>query len=247
LDALPPQALPDGTVFRIDGQDRSPVLGGCARHDRACADERFLVGDGDGLAPTKGDQARGKSDQSGGRKDHDVRLGHVDQLGERIAPVYELEIGPLLNLGRSEHRDRVGPPSLHLPLEHRRPVPGREANDPKAFDSLGGPPMKPLDDVQCLRPDRAGAAENDHTPHRLANPSVSVMYQNARKLDTSRPSMRSRSPPCPGMTQPESLAPRCRLMTDSMRSPRTAPRAMTNPRANTRKPSWLQTAPATAV
>ena len=68
------KTLEDGRVFRINGQNRRPVLLGQAHDDFAADDQRFLVGQGEFLAGAQGcDGGRepGIADQ---RIDHNVRV-----------------------------------------------------------------------------------------------------------------------------------------------------------------------------
>ena len=93
-----------------------------------------------------------------------------------------------------------------------------------------------LSDVQRLPPDRAGAAQDRDTrassltaapPARSSDTIASAPYMAGAA--NRNESTRSRKPPWPGMSVPESLAPAARLSIDSARSPAWANTAITRP------------------
>src|SRR5205814_3560190 len=92
--------------------------------------------------------------------------------------------------------------------------------------------------VDRAAPDGAGRPEDRHPPRRVASGQQPIVRANRRGYrhsntlsppirvksattgtTASRPSSRSRRPPCPGMRPLESFTPNLRLATDSARSP----------------------------
>src|SRR5262249_3046402 len=128
--------------------------------------------------------------------------------------------GPAVLGGRRQRRE-LWPELGHLLAEQRRIVASRQPDDLKLI-------RVPRHDVERLATDRAGGAE-DGDAFPFAHDVVTTKKYAPTPANKTL-SMRSSTPPCPGIRSPESLAPHWRLMNDSIRSPAMAQTPITSPR-----------------
>ena len=145
-------------VLGVDGDDlRAGRLG--ERHDELAADdERLLVGqrEVDALAQRRDGRAEaGRADE---RVEHEVGAGLEHEPHEALGPGEHLAVGPRLGgagggvrVGQRDRGRRRTAAACSTSASHER-----SADSPTSSKSLGA-----LDDVERLRADRAGRAEDE--------------------------------------------------------------------------------------
>jgi hypothetical protein len=156
------EALLEGGVFGVDRQDRptSPPRGG--KHELAARHEALLVREGEVEAPLERVEAGLEPGGADHGVEHDRRAGGVDQLDERARAAQdrpaELGRGTLSGgrIGQRQHLGSRGARGRDETLDVR----ARGQRDDLEVIMRG-------DDVQCLRPDRAGRAEDGDALHLL--------------------------------------------------------------------------------
>ena len=84
------EALEDGAVLAIDGQQRHLVLQAEAGDEFAGHDERLLVGQGDGLARLDGADGGAQTAEAHKGRQHDVHRPHLHHLAEGIGSRIDL-------------------------------------------------------------------------------------------------------------------------------------------------------------
>src|SRR5688572_28483007 len=188
----------------------------CERHDQvSAADERLLVRRRHQLAALERREGRHEAHDARRANEDEIDLGDGRHLGERLRPV----------LGQG----RVSRPIASDLLAERVLVAARGQGDHLE------PVAVRLEDVERLPPDRARAPQHrdpDPVAHSMPCPAY-ASTSSVRYIDgaaNKNESTRSRKPPCPGISVPESFAPAARFSIDSTRSPACALTAITRPR-----------------
>ncbi|MEY5016377.1 MAG: hypothetical protein RIS92_2735 [Verrucomicrobiota bacterium] len=153
------EALEDGVVFRVYGQDLNSFAACCFHDNAACHHEDFLAGDGDVL--TRFDCGEGGV-ESGGADDCDedqIDGGKGCEGGERFGAV-EDRCGVSCERGAGgcggfgvDERGGFGFPEANLFEEGVRAAQGREGGDAHAFGEVSG-------DFECALADGAGAPQD---------------------------------------------------------------------------------------
>ena len=238
------KALPDRRVLRVDrpqpaqrrgqgiaGVERRPFGGpglGLRHHQVAAGNERLLVGGRDDLAcAERGEDRPQAHDPAGARPPRDPRRRRGERL-ERARPTAP---------GRSPPAGRGG---TSEPIAARR---GRR----RRTCSSSSAACEPVAIATTSQSGREGGEDVDRLPSRSSHPSrggrrgpagatladqpCTRATQAARTGAANRiESTRSRIPPCPGRSVPESLTPAARLSSDSARSPDCATTPRRGPR-----------------
>src|SRR5712691_1623088 len=172
----------------------------------ASHDQGFLVGEGHRLACAERRDRRPKPDRSA-RGDHE----HVDvRVTRDLDQAVDAVTGGKVPHARGKLFD--------LRFEDLRRT-GRDERGNLEFLGM------PAHHVERLAANRARAAEHGNPLH-AAN---ARRYTKATGAHSSRLSMRSSRPPCPGMRTPESLTPVWRFSSDSIRSPTMVAAAIARP------------------
>jgi len=78
------EALEDGGVFGVDGQDDAAVFARGLRDDGAGGDEGFFVGEGDDFAGLEGGEGGPEAAEADHRADDDVDAVHSDEVAEAV-------------------------------------------------------------------------------------------------------------------------------------------------------------------
>src|SRR5262245_20826189 len=209
------EALQDRAVLAVHGNQLPAAALERARDQRATRHQRFLVGEGETFPCFE----RGKSRLETGSPHHgvddDVRGRVCGRLEQRLAAGLEA----IVLTARHQH-GKFRRVLLHLPAELRFILICGERYNAKlravaAQDSKRAPP------------DRTSRAEDGNAAHQLSPSQRRNQYETG--IAKKSASNRSRTPPCPGNSLPESFTPASRLSSDSTRSPICATLAMTMP------------------
>ena len=159
------EALEDGGVLAVHGEDADAVLAGLVHHDLAGHDEDFLRGNGDVLARANGSEC---GLQAGGADDgdeDDVGLGHRGELQQAFVAGVDLDLGAeggpeFVRLRGVGERDGGGLILEGLGEEQLGVAARREAENAQAVGQVIG-------DLEGAGADGAGAAEEDDVFHRV--------------------------------------------------------------------------------
>src|SRR5438552_325532 len=212
----PRDALQHGAVLRIDRHDLAAPLARRPGDQLARHHERLLVGERHALPGLECRQRRLEPRRPDYGVHHDLHVGMRGRLDQTRRP-FPLSPFPFPAV-HEPHVLRF--PLGNLPLEQVHIRVRRQRRDPEPI---------PLarQDLERRAPDRSGGPEDrDADSHARPNSRSSPAATGATKYSESR---RSSTPPCPGMSDEESLSPTSRLSSDSATSPTWAASATTNP------------------
>jgi len=156
------EALEDGGMFAVDGEDADPVAAGFVHDDAPGHDEDFLGGDGDVLAGADGGEGGGEAGGADDGDEDDVGFGEDGEFEETGVTGGDGDAGETggegRGLGRILDGDAERMMSEGLFGEEIGIGAGGEADEPQ----FGG---QVLDDLEGAGADGAGAAEQDDVLH----------------------------------------------------------------------------------
>ena len=194
-------------------------------HEVAAGHERLLVRGRDDLARPERGEDRPERHDAAGAHDHEVDVVAGRERSRASAPPTASSRragrGPRRRRPGSRRRAGAGPPARSA----RRRC-GRSRAPPRRKRSAWA-----SSDVDRLAPDAPRRAEEGDAERRAVGRQGRGGHTGRRRGAANRnESMRSRMPPWPGISVPESLAPAARLSIDSARSPAWAASPSSGPR-----------------